>query len=245
MTNSTQVTIATIGQMPAEFDRKKIKSWKSKVFNILGDIESYSLNGDSDGGSWEYTDEIIRQTLPKQHRGDCLLVIVNVPLKGNYYARGLGDNTAVITFHEIKHLLLRENIPLENVIYRLIYAYTIIFKRWGNIPSIGEETTRYTHDETRGCLFDMAGYKYDIIYSCHKPRICFECVERMKNDRISEEAISKIQNEVSRIKKPMFYRIAGFVKKHPLWSIVITSISAIVLGAIGSYLATIFYDFTK
>ncbi len=45
----TRITVASVGHMPADFNRQKLKEWDSSVFEIADDIESYSLTCDSDG----------------------------------------------------------------------------------------------------------------------------------------------------------------------------------------------------
>ncbi len=52
-----KITVATIGHMPANFDKNKIKKWNSSVLSVNGEIESYSLNKDSDGYNWDYSDK--------------------------------------------------------------------------------------------------------------------------------------------------------------------------------------------
>jgi hypothetical protein len=240
--DKTKITVAAVGHMPADFNKSKIFSWSSDVFEITGEIESYALSKDSDGYGWEFTDENLEQVLPYNFQGDFLAAIVNVPLELNWYTRRLQNNRLIFTFHEIKDILNYSNIPLENVIYRLLYAYTLLYKRSGNRIPMTDEHTNFAHDETRGCLFDMNGIKTDIVYSMHKPIICPYCIEKLKQEKISNEFISKIQKEISGIKKPLFYRITEFVKKHPIWSLIISAISAIILGAIGSIIATIVYE---
>ncbi|MBD3620061.1 MAG: hypothetical protein HUJ28_11365 [Chromatiales bacterium] len=243
--DKTTISVVTIGHMPSEFDKRKIKSWKSALFSVVGDIENYSLTQDSDGYGWEFTDAKLEQVLPEQFTGNFLIAIVNVPLEYNWYTRRLSKNRVVFTFHEIKDILNGFNIPLENAVFRLLYAYTFLYKRSGERIPLNDEATNFTHDETRGCLFDMNGIKTDIIYSLHEPIICPDCVERLRKEKVSNETISKAQNEIIKIKKPLFYRIVSFVKKHPIWSMVISAISAIILGAIGSYIATVIYEATK
>lgn len=243
--DKTIISIATIGHMPGELDKTKIKSWKSDLFAVAGDIENYSLTIDSDGNEWEFTDTKLQEVLPEQFRGDFLIAIVNVPLEDNWYSRRLSNNRVVFSFYQIKDILNHFNIPLENAVFRLLYAYAFLYKRTGGRIPLNSDATNFTHDETRGCLFDMNGIKTDIVYSLHEPIICSDCVERLRNEKVSNEAISKAQKEIIKIKKPLFYRMASFVKKHPIWSIVISAISAIVLGTIGSYIATVIYEVTK
>lgn len=243
--DKTKITVATVGHMPAEFDKRKIINWKSDIFSIVGEIENYSLTKDSDGYGWEFSNTSLEELLPEQFSGDFLIAIVNVPLELNWYSRRLSNNRVVFTFHEMKEILSHFNIPLENIIYRLLYEYTLLFRRSkGRIP-LDKEATSFTHDETRGCLFDMNGIKTDVVYSCHEPIICSDCVERLRREKVSNEVISKVQKEIRNIKKPLFYRILAFIKKHPIWSLAISAISAIVLGAIGSYIATLIFEATK
>lgn len=238
----TKITVITIGHMPADFNKDKITSWHSDLFKITGEIESYTLSNDSDGPGWEFTDKNLEETIPSIFQGDFLVAIVNVPLELNWYTRRLQNNRLVFTFHEIKEILDYSNIPLENIIYRLLYAYTLLYKRSGNcIPMTGNHTN-FTHDETRGCLFDMNGIKTDIVYSLHKPIICSSCIENLKQEGISNEVISQIQHEIKKIRKPLFYRISEFIKRHPIWALIMSAVTAIILGVIGSYIATLIYS---
>ena len=243
--DKTKISVATIGHMPCEFDKTKIKKWKSSIFSVVGDIENYSLTNDSDGYNWEFTDENLEQLLPETFSGDFLIAIVNVPLELNWYSRRLSNNRVVFTFHEIKETLNHYNIPLENALFRVLYAYTFLYKRSGEKIPLNEDVTNFTHDETRGCLFDMNGIKTDIVYSLHEPIICPDCVERLRKEKISNEMIEKAQKEILGIKKPLFFRIVSFVKAHPIWSMLISAITAVVLGAIGSYIATAIYEASK
>lgn len=237
----TRITVATVGHMPADFKRQKIKEWPSSVFEIADEIESYALTCDSDGYGWEFTDNALEEVLPNQFNGGFLIAIVNVPIQCNWYSRRLSENRVVFSFHEIKEILRFSNIPLENVIYRLLYAYTLLYKRSGNRIPQSDEQTNFTHDETRGCLFDMNGIKTDVVYSCHEPVICTDCVERLRREKVSDETIARCQSEIRKIRKETFYRITDFVKQHPLWSLVISMTTAIILNVVASFV----YDAIK
>lgn len=240
--SKVKIKLVSVGHLPANFDKTKIEQWESALFKIQGQIESFTLNNDSDGPNWEFSDQNLLKELPNNFNGDFLLALVNVPLELNWYSRRLGENKVVFTFHEINEFLCFANIPLENIIYRVLYVYSLVYKRHGNRIPEDFEITNFTHDETRGCLFDMNGLKTDVIYSCHNPIICPDCVDRLSKEKISKETISTVQKEIKKIKKDLFYRIADFVKLHPVWALAISSFSAILLGSVGSILGTFIYE---
>lgn len=240
----TKIAIVTIGHMPFDFDWTKLKKWKSSLFEITGDIQSYALNANSDAVDWTFTDEKIEEVIPKDTAGDLLIAIVSVPIQYNWYSRRLNNNRAVVTFHEMSMILNHHDIPLENIILRILYAYTIAYKRNDNqLPSVNEKVD-LLHDETRGCLFDMNPNKIDIIASCNKPIICHSCISKLKNSKtqnISNESLELIQKEIKGIKKPLFFRITDWVKKHPILSLFISASLSIALNLLSSLL----YDWFK
>ncbi|MBP1138721.1 hypothetical protein ACTACN_24995 [Pseudomonas syringae] len=240
-----KITVATIGHMPAEFDKKKLKEWRSEIFEICDEIENYSLNCESDGRGWEFTDKALEEVLPERFKGDFLVSIVNVPIEENWYSRRLTSNRVVLSFYEMKDILNASNIPLVNIVYRLFYSYTLVYKRNGDRIPENIEHTNFTHDETRGCIFDMNGIKTDAVYSCHKPILCSSCVERIRRDKVSSETIEKCQHEIKKIQKDLFYKLADFIKVHPVWSLAISGLTAICLGAAGSVLGSYIYDTIK
>src|SRR5208282_325017 len=112
------------------------------------------------------------------------------------------------------------------------------------IPDFGE-VPGYTHDETRGCLFDMNGIKTDLVASCDKPIICDECQERLKKEKVSNILIESTQKEIKRIRKDLYYRALDFVRKHPIWSLALSSIFALIIGTTGSVIASFICDGIK
>lgn len=241
--SKVKIKLVSIGHLPLEFQSKKVESWKSSTFEVVGKIDNFALRCDSDGYDWEFSDALVKEQLPVNTDADFMIAIVNVPIEDNWYSRRLGDNQVVFTFHQISEILEHYNIPLENVIYRLLYAYTLLYRRAGNtIPDFGE-APGFTHDETRGCLFDMNGIKTDLVVSCHNPKVCDECQERLKQERVSQSDIDNTQKDIKRIKKDLYYRILGLVKKHPIGTLVFSSIFALFLGASGSIIGSYTYDY--
>lgn len=231
--------IVILGHLPIDFNKKKIEKWKSDIFEVSGIIENYKLISSSDEIQWTYSDETLLKELPDSNDSDVLITIVNVPLTLNWYSRRIAKNKIVFTFYEIKDILKDSNIPLENAIFRILYAYSLAYIGFNRrIPST-EEIAQYAHDETRGCLHDMTGIKSELIYSCHKPQICSECLEMYRGRKVSSEYLHKIQKEINRIQKDIIYQMIDYIKIHPIISLVISSIYAIFMGIIGSLIASV------
>ncbi|NOQ29704.1 MAG: hypothetical protein GQ570_01140 [Helicobacteraceae bacterium] len=239
------VQVITLGHMPIGFNTNKIEKWKSEVFEISQNIENYSMNQNSDSVSWAYSDELLKEELPNNITTDILIAIANVPLDDDWYSRRIESNKIVLTLHEMKEILSNKNIPIENLVLYLLYAYTLAFIKYdNNLPHNGAEFD-IIHDETRGCLFDMHGIKTDVVYSCNKPIICSSCIEKLKSGKLSYETINTANEEIKKIRKDLFFQLADFIKKHPIWALIISGISAILLGALGSMLGTLIYESIK
>ncbi|MCY4559452.1 MAG: hypothetical protein OXF79_24395 [Chloroflexi bacterium] len=170
------------------------------------------------------------------------VILVNVPLEHNWYVRRLTGNRVIFTFHEIADILRLHHIPLKNIVLRVLYAVTLVYRRYENRVPAATETTNYTHDETRGCLFDMNASKWDVIYSCHQPRICDACVTDLRRAQISNEQIGAVQGDIRHIKKPLFNKLTEFVRQHPILSFLISVVIALGVGTTGSLLGTILYQ---
>lgn len=239
-----KIKLISIGQLPKNFSRDKILKWKSSVFEIVDLIDSHTLTCDSDA-DWSFSDEKILSQFPQELDGDFAIALVTVPIEDNWFTRPLGPKRIVFSFHEIKDILFFSNIPLENPVLRILYATTLVYKSSNNTIRNWHELEGLTHDETRGCLFDMNGIKSDITVSCSGPIICSSCQEKLRERRVSDDAIQKIQAELKRIRKPLYYRIFDFIKQHPIFSLIISSVFALCIGILGSLLASIIYDLLK
>jgi hypothetical protein len=238
------IKVVSIGHLPADLNLNKLIKWQSSIFKI-GNIENYSLRCDSDGHNWEFSDYLVREQLPQTFNENFLIAVVNVPIEQNWYSRRLGNNKIVFTFHEISDILRCSNIPLENALFRVFYAYSLLYKRAANrIPDLGGVPS-FTHDETRHCLFDMNGIKTDLVYSCHSPIICNECQERLRNERVSDTLIAKTQNEIIKIRKNLYYVLLENIKKHPILTIILSGGFALTIGIIGPLIASFLFEYLK
>ncbi len=234
------IKLISIGHIPADINLEKIKNWNTNLYEVVNDIDSLALRTNADRNDWGYSDKNISTQLPKNGSEDILVVLVGIPLEANYYTRRLRDNVVILTFHEISNYLRQKNIPLENVILRLLYVYSLVHHRYnGEIPKT-ENYSNFTHDDTRGCIYDMNGLKDDIVFSCHKPIICSECVERMLNEKVSSTTINTTKIELSKIKKQLFYSLTDWIKLHPIMTIFISSFWALILSVFGSIIVNWF-----
>lgn len=245
--SKVRIKLVSIGHLPIEFQSTKVLHWKSSTFEIVDDIDNYALRCDSDiANDWAFSDQLVKKQLPTVFDADFLIALVNVPIENNYYSRRLANNQIVFTFYEVKEILENDNIPLENVVFRILYEYTLLFKKSGNkIPAIGDTYPSFTHDETRGCLFDMNGIKKDLIASCNKPNICDECQENLKREKVSNDLIRNTQKDIKKIKRDLYYRAFSFIKKHPIMSFIISATFALLLGITSSVIASFIFESIK
>jgi hypothetical protein len=238
-----KIKIVVLGYSPPTFDVRALTAWKSQVFSIDPAIETFQLNQDGQGPDWEYTDQQLAGQLKRPADCDLLVIFLKVKLEDNWYARRLDDNRVLFTFYELDQILQLFRLPLQNLALRVLYAMTLVYKRYGDrIPPLSEPTN-FAHDETRGCLFYMNASKIDVIHSLDRPRLCDHCVSQLKQSRVSNETLDVVAKELRRIRKPLADRIVTFVRDHTMWSIFIYVISALMLGTVASVLASYIYAY--
>ncbi|MFN8361646.1 MAG: hypothetical protein U0264_17190 [Candidatus Kapaibacterium sp.] len=234
------IKIVILGHFPHSTAIKKIKKWKSSLFKIT-DISAISIISDSDGMYWEYSDDNMDKQIPQRGEEDILVAITNVPIQNNYYARRFSNNRVCISYHEIAQILEYHNIPKENLVLRILYSFALVYKYYGNSIPTMSKVSNLSHDETRGCLFDMNGFKTDIIYSTHKPQVCEVCIHKHTNNpiasnRIERNLIDSVQKELKKINKGLYYQMIDITKKYPIYSLFISFLTAIVIGIFSSYI---------
>jgi hypothetical protein len=243
--SKVKIKLTFLGHVPYALDIKRIEKWESELFEIVKPIDYYSITKDSDGPNWQFSDECIESQLPKDFDGDILIAVTKVPIQKNYYARRVANNRICLTFHEMSDVLQYYNIPLENLIFRVLYSASLVYKRYGNRIPESHEETHFAHDETRGCIFDMNGIKSEIIYSTNRPQLCSSCIEVLKTEKIEANLLANIQKELRKIKKSFYYQVTDLIKAYPVWAIILTSLMAIIFGVIGSLLASFIYNFMQ
>lgn len=241
------IKIVTLGLIPHRVDLKKIKSYRSKILSIDQSIDNFDLIGSPEGEDWTWLDNQLEEIIPVFNSNDLTIILTNVPLELNYYARRLSSNRVLLTFHEVSAILESARIPLFNLVLRVLYAYTIVYYSNGNRIPRNFEITDFAHDYTRGCLFDMNGIKVDIIHSCHKPVLCPECTLKFENhgNRISKNKIALFKKEIDKIQKQRIDRALDFVRNKPIISLIISALTTITLGFLGALLYDLIEPFSN
>lgn len=235
-----KINIGIIGYLPFEFDKGLIKNHSSDIFEIVGEIDDFHFNGDSDTDFWGYSDQLLNSEIPANSEADFFIGITYVPIEDNYYARRLEHNRIVLSYYEMYQILKDGHIPLENLLLRVLYAYSLVYLRQNNTIPPQREFLGFTHDDTRGCLFDMNGNKMDVLFSVDKPIICDDCTNRLRTEKVSDNKISKIKKEIRGIRKKKFYKIADFVKTKPILAILISAFFGVIL----SILVAVIFELT-
>lgn len=239
-----RIALVTLGHIPADLDLKVVREWSSDVFEVVGPHATYAVSRDADGPNWEFTDSVLAELLPESFDGDFLFAIASVPLQNNYYSRRLTHNRAVVTLREIGDYLRAQDIPLKNGVLRLLYSAVMVYKRFGSGIPPTETNELFTHDETRGCIFDMNGYKSDLVASCDQPQICESCVQELARQKVPAEVINTVRKELARIRKPLYFRLTAGIRAHPLLALSISMLAALLVGILSSLVASYIYNST-
>lgn len=234
-----KVQIVFIG-IPVYGLRKNVLSkWKSSLFQVSIVPQTFSLNASCDLEDFGYSDRNLQSSLPNRDKlngtaSDLLFYILDVPLEENHFSRIISDNRIVISFYQIKDFLNQEHIPLENHILSLMYTYVLLFKgKTGSTISMKDEYA-IAHDFSEGCLFDMCWIKKEVVHSCVKPTICEECIAFLKRRNVPISDIIAAKKEMKHIQRNLYDRIMMFLKFHPIYSLVISGLIAIILGIVAN-----------
>ncbi|MGC1377626.1 MAG: hypothetical protein WA821_15435 [Anaerolineales bacterium] len=235
------ISLVTVGNLKYPLNFDDLKKWPSALFKIehgasIGQIPNAQ---GTDNDEWEYPKEQLRKIIHREPSGDITFALINAPLEGNYFMRRLGDNIVVLSLYEMAEIIRDANFTIENYIIRNVYEIIVLFL--GNQRTVPDSSSTWTHDEIRGCLFDMNANKSDIIFSMHNPTLCTQCRNRLLSAQIDSNVIPSLTHELKKLKKEFFFRMIEYVRAHPIWSLVITAATALVLNL----LASVIYDLVK
>jgi hypothetical protein len=227
------IHLVTLGQQKEPIDIQFLQAWKSKVFSVRH-VQHIEIAPDTDGPNWSYTDRALRSTIRPTPSADVTVAIVSSPLEGNYYSRRLGEGVCALSLHEMAGITRRAHFKVENFLIRSIYGYAIYHHVFGHVPASAEAS--WSHHATRRCVFDMNGLKEDIVYSLHQPRLCEECLMRLRAAQIPPDFAQSVQRELLLLKKGALYRFLDWANAYPGRALAWGVVASVVINVCSNYI---------
>jgi hypothetical protein len=226
--NKIRITLVKIGHIDHLINFKKIKNWKSKLFEIV-EIQCIENLPDSD-----IDDGYLDQKFAKESLGkfiDCpidsnlVIAITSCRFIDNFYTHRIGYQKIGISLYGVKEILNNANIPIDNFIINQLYYICTLY----SIVDItkNDEINEIVHRDMRGCLFDFCGDRTDILYNTEKPIICDDCKGKIKRKQIAQDLLPILEKELKKIRKPFFLKVELNIKKYPLVYMLLSAIIAI------------------
>jgi hypothetical protein len=226
-----QIKIILIGHLRHSLNLRKIKQFQSRFFEIneIEKISNLPAPKKDDGFlNIEYSREEIKSLLDSVNSAKLVIGIINYRFNDNFYMHRTGNNKLCISIADIDSLLLENNISLENFIMKNIFEVIVLKNTLGTITS--DDIYNLAHQDTRGCLFDLNGDKYDVIFNTEKPIICDSCKAFINSKSLPQNFIKNIERELKKIKKPIICTIELFIKKYPLFSVLLALLTSIIIN---------------
>lgn len=228
------VKLVVIGNLKYNLNFNYFKKRKSFLFNIIPEISKITNLEDAEGQSgFHYPDAQLNRLIRDDNNCDIIFAIGNFQLDCNYYLRIVRKNVAILSLFETGDLLRDDNLKIEDFIILRIYELTLIYLMSNN--QLTDSAYDFAHDNPCGCLFDMNSYKPDIIISTSKPILCNVCKNSMNQSQLNSDVQKKLEKELKKIHKSLYFRIFDFIKSRPIISIIISSLFAIILGILSEY----------
>lgn len=239
---SITIKIVVIGHLRHQLDLRMIKRFKSQFFKIgvVEKINTLPTPNKEDGFlDVAYSREEIESLLSNVNSAEIVVGIMNYRFDDNFYMHRTGSNKVCISIAKIDGLLLENNISLENFIIKNLFEIIVLKNAFGDV--INDDIYNLVHQDTRGCLFDLNGDKYDVLYNTEKPIICDSCKAFFNGKSLPANFIKNIEAELKRIRKPLICTIELFIKKYPFFSVSLALLTSIVVNLISN----VIWEFLK
>lgn len=227
------VKIISVNNALRNLNLNRLMRWRSSIFRIDKIIDDCVLNENYDIRSVDYgaySTKLLDALLPKYTYDGLTVFITNDPLEGDEFSVISGRNRILCSLYEIKHILERREIPIENHIISMLYSYALIYLAKGAECLSWKDEEYFAHDPVKKCVFDYRYDKKDVMYTSIKPILCDYCTEKLLATGISNETIQSVKSDLRRLRKDTYHTIIDFLKEHPILSIAISIISTILIN---------------
>ncbi len=228
------VKLVLVGHLRNTLNLQKLKRFDSRFFRIaeVERIDTLSCPHRDDGFlDIVYSRGQIASLMNPVNASDLVVGIINYRFDDNFYLHRTGRNKACISIADIDRLLLTHNISLENFILKNIFEMIVFVNILGGLDT--DEVYSSVHRDTRGCLFDLNGDKLDVLYNTERPIICDACKAMIQSKSVPDNFVKDLESELRKIHKPYILEIELFIKKYPLFSILVTFLFGVLIN-IGS-----------
>lgn len=230
------IMLCKLGHFKQSIDFKKIEGWRSEYFRIVHSDSVRNINVNHFDDDYTYPNANILHDMGGDEGGvDLKIAIVDQPLESKFYMHRLEARRGVISIFSVYDILNSANIPIENYIIRCVYEM-VVFLYEGN-GVVNKNVYLLPHHETRSCLFDMNVFIEKIVYSSVMPIICDHCKTRLNALPLPDNFVNNIQQELKRLKQPVYYRLEKLIKKNPIVSLLIASLLAVFLNVLANYIS--------
>jgi len=228
-----KIHIILLGGLKFSLNIRKIQKWNSRLFEIHSVHRLTALPDTVSTDGWYYSDEQLKRIIGDTLTYKVVVAIINAPLENDFYGRRIADNIYVLSLYETGHIILKNDLGLEQfIIQNLYYVTAIYYKFKGQIPSSDKSLT---HQDIRGCLFDFNADKQDIAFSLGKVSICDTCKSEFDAAFIPDNFVDLLRREIKRIRKPTYYRLRDFIRRRPIISLLMAILASILINVFANY----------
>lgn len=229
------VKIVIAGHLRNTLDLRKLRRFKSRFFSIaeVESIDALPSPGKDDGFlDIVYSRSEVASLLDPINGADIVLGIMNYRFDDNFYLHRTGENKACLSIADIDRILLSHNISIENFILKNIYEMTVFVNTLGKLNT--DDVYNFVHQDTRGCLFDLNGDKLDVLHNTERPIVCDSCKAKINSRSVPEDFTKHLESELKSIRKPFICTIELFIKKYPLFSLLVTFLFGVLVNIISN-----------
>lgn len=212
---------------------RKLSTYNSDLFYIQS-TSSIATLPNTDLDDWAYSKRRMASLFTPDTNADITVAIIENKIEGNYFARRLTDKSGVVTFYQADEILRDANIDLFNYLLLTIYKMITLYRLADN--KIDENSFAFIHDETRGCVFDMVGNKYDLVHSASNAHLCQQCEAYLAQRNLPSNYVPILKKELKKIRKSKYNRLIDFVKQKPILSLIITALFSVILNILSCYI---------
>jgi hypothetical protein len=229
------IKLVLVGHLRNSLDLPKLRRFNSRFFRIT-EVERIDTlpNPQKDDGFLDvvYSRDEITRLMNPVNGSDLIVGIINYRFDDNFYLHRTGKNKACISIADIDRLLIAHNISLENFILKNIFEMVVFVNTLGELNT--DKVYDFVHQDTRGCLFDLNGDKLDVVHNTEHPKICDSCKAMINSKSVPDNFTKQLESELQRIRKPYVCSIELFIKKYPLFSLLVTFLFGILINIISN-----------